>query len=294
MKLASEPLLSLAIVHEAGSLSGAARMLGKTQPALSMQMRNLAAIVGQPVLARNRRGVALTAVGLELLPHAQAIARAMRSVHSTMDKIAGKEEGTLRIITSTSVAIYCLPGPLGRLKHRFPNLEVQVARQSAENSIEILKQGRAELVVERGPEMTVPPRGFELTRIIEDSTIFAVPPDHPLCKTGRVSVRDIEGLAFVVQEHPSRTRRLVERLFQENGLDFRPTYETVGIEAVKEAVLQGAGTGFLPRVSVNREVQNGELVALELDHVEARRPIFAVHAENKLNSPLCKAFLECL
>lgn len=294
MHLNPDHLLALALVHETGSLSGAARELGKTQPALSMQMRALSGVVGLPVVLPSRRGVRLTDVGIALLPHAQAIARALRSASIAIDTTKGKRTRTLRVYTSTSVAVYLLPLAITRLKADIPEVDVHLTRRPSESSIEALTSGKVDLVIERVENVPPPPVGFDVTRIFEDSTVFAVRPDHPLAGAKSLAINDILKEGIVAQEHPSRTRRLIERLFQERGAVFSPSIETIGVEAVKEAVLQGFGAGFLPRVCLERDVARGDLVAVNIDHPALQRSVIAIHVEGKLKTDLCKAFLHAL
>lgn len=294
MPISPEHLLSLAIVHESGSLSGAARSLGKTQPALSMQMRALGETVGQPVIVPTSRGVRLSDLGLELLPHAQAIARAIRATSKVVDKASRQESGRLRILTSTSVAVYLLPPVIASLKKAFPDVDVKIARRSSGNSIETLKRGHADLVIERVEVVPEPPIGFAVTRVFDDTTVLAVPPTHQLAQLTAIDIAQLQQIEIVAQEHPSRTRRLIERLYQESNIDFDPIIETIGVEAVKEAILQGFGVGFLPLVSIKREIARRELVSIHVNHPATQRAVIAMHAEDKLNSPLCRAFLEFL
>src|SRR5690625_8043437 len=76
MALKPEHLLSFARVAETGSISAAAESLHRSQPALSMQLRQLTEAIGEPLYRRHRGGVHLTETGLALLPHAQALERA--------------------------------------------------------------------------------------------------------------------------------------------------------------------------------------------------------------------------
>lgn len=293
MRLQPDHLLVLALVARTGSLTEAARRLGRTQPAVSTQIRRLSDAVGEPVVARHRYGVTLTPAGKALLPSAQALARSLENAGEIGDRLRGLKQGPLRVLTSTSVAVYFLPPLLALIHERYPGIELQLRHRTPDEAIRELNRSDADLAVVRAPIGAIPPN-FVSSLLLTDETIVAVPPDHRLAGRDDLRVDDLDGLEVVVRGDPSPTRRLVERLAAEAGVGFRVKFEVGTIEALKEAILQGFGAGFLSRLVVAREVDSGRLAALRMHHPALFREIHLIHASPAQVSPRVGAFLDAL
>lgn len=114
-------------VAEAGSLSGAARQLGLSQPTLGRQIRMLEDALGVTLFTRQPRGLALTEAGAELLPSARSMQDAARGFALTA---AGRVEavaGTVRITASDVVALKVLPEILAEIRRKEPDIEIEIA-----------------------------------------------------------------------------------------------------------------------------------------------------------------------
>lgn len=125
---------SFLAVAEAGSLSGAARALGMTQPSLGRHIAEIEASLKVTLFWRVARGVALTPAGEALLPHARAMRDAAREFALAA---AAREEGmagTVRITASRVMAFYTLPPIIADLRRKAPQIEVDlVASDETEN-----------------------------------------------------------------------------------------------------------------------------------------------------------------
>jgi DNA-binding transcriptional LysR family regulator len=119
-------LQSFAFVVEHGSFSAAAERLQLTQPAVSLQIRQLERSLGTPLIERVGRKATPTAAGVELLSHVgqiqDAVAAAVAAVGSRTKGVAGR----VRIGTGATACIFLLPAVLGGLRKRFPALEITV------------------------------------------------------------------------------------------------------------------------------------------------------------------------
>ncbi len=117
-------------------------------------------------------------------------------------------------------------------------------------------------------------------------------PDHPLAGR-RVAIGDLEGLVVVARETSSGTREVVERALGQAGLRVSVSLEATGIEAFKEAVLEGLGAGFISKLAVRREVAAGLLLSYPLGP-SFSRPLTLLHPPLKLCSKATRTFLASL
>lgn len=116
----------LAVMRE-GSLSGAARALGMTQPSLGRHMRELESALGAALFARSPQGLEPTELARELVPHAQAMASASAALRRTAS--AGREEvsGTVRLTASEVIGAEVLPSILTEFRERHPGIVIELA-----------------------------------------------------------------------------------------------------------------------------------------------------------------------
>ena len=260
-------LIALASVASSGSLTAAGGVLGRTQPAVSSHLKQLSQNIGAPLLVRHRHGVHLAPAAAVLLPYAQACVRALEGAQQAMERLRGLEIGTLRVLASTSVAVYMLPPVLAAFHTNYPGIALQMTRCNAEDAIRSLETGDGDIAVVRGgaPMRATLPSNFVIDTLLRDETILAVPPGHSLAKGKDVRLRDLDGLDIIERESGSATRALVERIAAQAKIKLNVKFQTVGVEALKEAILQGFGAGFLSRLAVQREVDRGTLVAISVN-----------------------------
>lgn len=289
-------LIALASVARHGSLTAASAALGKTQPAVSAQLKQLNSAVGAPMLSRHRHGVTLTAAGASLLPYAQACVRALEGAGQEIAKLRGLEEGVLRVLASTSVAVYMLPPVLAAFHAKFPKIELRMTRHNAEDAMRALERGAGDIAVVRESAQISSDVGsdFVVRTLFDDETVLAVPPDHRLANRGTLKLTQLDGLEIVAREAGSATRALMEQLAEQAGISFKIKFQTVGVEALKEAVLQGFGAGFISRLAVQREVQSGVLSIARIKAPEVRRRITIAFPAAGLCVPSLPPFVEIL
>jgi DNA-binding transcriptional LysR family regulator len=289
----TEHLLTLATVARTGSLSRAARLLGKTQPAISTQIKLLGDYVGEAVVTRHRHGVRLTPGGEALLPAAQEVARAVDNAEQIVKRLQGNEISPLRIASATSIAVYLLPQALARYRERYPKTDVRLDRTSAPEAIRSLEQNDSDLALIRGP-LDHMPKGAACLELAGDETVLTVRPDHALANRKQIRLKDVDGLEIVSQGADSATQAMVERLAAAAGIAFRLKFVAPGVDAVKEAVFQGFGAGFLSQLAIAREVADGRLKAIRIADADLRRPVILLHTQSALLSPRLKGFLDVL
>lgn len=115
----------LAVMRE-GSLSGAARALGMTQPSLGRHMRELESALGVALFARSPQGLAPTELARELVPHAESMASASAALRRVAS--AGQDEisGAVRISASLVIGAEVLPPILAAFRERHPGIVIEL------------------------------------------------------------------------------------------------------------------------------------------------------------------------
>ncbi|WP_026792162.1 LysR family transcriptional regulator [Pleomorphomonas oryzae] len=127
-----------------GSLSGAARALGLTQPSIARHIDALEEAVGAPLFLRTSRGLSPTDAALELRPFAELMASTSAALLRTAEGRSGEVDGTVRISASEVVGIIHLPAILTRLRQRYPRLTIEL---SLSNAVDDLLKRQADIAI---------------------------------------------------------------------------------------------------------------------------------------------------
>jgi len=258
------------VVAQAGQVSGAARLLHLSQPAVTAQVRQLEAEVGSPLFTRHPEGMRLTDAGRRLLDYA-------RQIHGLLEEArdqaagSGMSGGQLRLAASTTIAGHVLPllfqGFLAR--HRPDGLQLDVG-----NTEEVLAWVREGVVALGMVEGLTRAAGLSLEPYLRDELVAVRPVRGPGNLAAVRSASGIMGVPLIWREAGSGTRAVVERAFHEAGLKRRPREGDLVLgdtEAIKTSVLAGLGIGFLSRWSIQREIEHGELEVIALPDLAIHR-----------------------
>jgi DNA-binding transcriptional LysR family regulator len=296
MAIDAEQLMTFAVVAKHGSLSAAAQERHRSQPAVSAQLKRLSEEVGEPLYRRHRHGVELTGTGEMLLPYAEALVRALEGARSWSRGMRTGLRGSLRVAASMTAAVYLLPRVLADFHRLHPGLELRLLTRNSLDALALLHRAEADLALVEGP-VPATPADLEARTLFQDEIVLVVRPEHPLAGGTEVAAADLPGLATVQREEGSGTREVVELALAEMSLPapgVRVALEATGIEAVKEAVLNGFGAGFISRLAVQREVEAGVLVALPVAAPGFRRNMTLLHPSYDLCSQATRRLLDFL
>ncbi|NXY95931.1 LysR family transcriptional regulator [Streptomyces sp. BR123] len=185
-----ERLRTLDALARHGSVSGAADGLHVTTSAVSQQMAKLEREVGQPLLAKNGRGVRLTDAGQLLADHAARILSQVEVAQADVEAQRGCAVGELRIGAFPTGMRGLLPGTLTALSAAHPGLRLLAREQEPAESMAAVVRGDLDLALAidwHNKRMPVP---TELARahLLDDACDIAVPVGHPLADRARVSL----------------------------------------------------------------------------------------------------------
>ena len=234
-------LLVFREVARAGSLAGAARTLGWTQPAVSQHVRRLEADSGTPLVVRAGRGVALTQAGRVLLGHADAVAERLAAADQELAALSGLAAGQVRIAAFPTAAAVLLPPVLEALLARAPGLDVRFAELEPPEAETAVRAGEADLaVVFRHALDSTPVEGDLLREPLHRHPVLAVVPD------GRAprDLADLSGERWIAGCPRCRSHLL--RCATGRGFVPDVRFATDDHVVVQRLVARGLGVALLP------------------------------------------------
>lgn len=268
------------------SFSAAARALHLTQPAVSMQVRQLEQAAGLPLVEQLGRRVHLTDAGRELLRYAAGISDLLREAEDAMRSLQGIGGGELSIAV-TSTAKYFAPSLLAEFRRRHPEVRLRLAVSNREAVVRALTENTVDLAV-----MGRPPRGLEVeaAAFAKHPIVVIAPPGHPLAARRRLPLEALAGETFIIREPGSGTRNAMEHVLAERGFKMRETLEMSSNETIKQAVMAGMGVAFLSMHTIGLELRARRLVLLPVAGLPVMREWFVIHRKGKRLSPAAQAF----
>ena len=289
-------LRHLAVFHavaETGSLSKAAERLYITQPAVSRQLKSLEDALGLTLLDREPRGVRLTEAGHTLYDYASRIFSLSDRARASMEELTSLKSGRLSLGASTTIGNYLLPSVLAQFRDQHPDMDIHLEIGNTDTIQHLLLDNRIDLGFTEG---FVEHHELEANIFLHDELAIIAPVGHPLSSSDDTA--DISSLcrhAWVMREPGSGTQAVLERILRSHGCSEPHATFTLGsTEAVKGAVLAGAGIAGVSYLTVINEISAGTLVRIPCRDVAFRRPLHQLRHRNRHAVPAVAAFLDLL
>ena len=274
-------LQTFVIVVEHGSFSAAAERLQLTQPAVSLQIRQLERTLGAGLIERVGRKARPTAAGVELLSHAgqiqDAVAAALEAVGSRTKGVAGR----VRIGTGATACIFLLPSILGKLRKKYPALEITVVTGNTADIAKSLEENTIDVAL-----VTLPLSGrmFEIMPVIEDEFVLIAPTDMVLPL--RITPSVLSAKAVILYEPNSNTRRIADNWFLRGAVSLKPAMSLGSVEAIKEIVRVGLGCAILPSMALRNEQARQSLAIRSLSPQLSRQLAVVVRRDKRVDTGL--------
>ncbi|MBR0668203.1 LysR family transcriptional regulator [Roseomonas hellenica] len=288
MSITLRQLRAMVAVARNGSLGRAAALLHLSQPALTVQIRELERALGVRLFDRGARGAEPTEAGRELAEAFGRILGDLDAVVAGARDVAALRSGLVRVATLPSVGATVLPAVLARLRERSPRIRVAVRDAVAARVGALVKSGAAELgiaAIDPDPEL-------EASLLFEDRMVAVLPAGHPLEKKRSVPLAALAAVPLVLGEESS-VRSLFDRACAAEGLHVVPAYEATYISTLMGMVRAGLGVGVLPASAVAPRTEPAIRIRPITDPPIPRRIMLLRRAGRSL-SPAAEAFVEAL
>ncbi len=268
------------------SVSKAAERLFVTQPAVSMQIRQLEEAFGLALVEPAGRNIQLTVAGEAFLGYATAAMGQFRDLEALMAEHVGLKKGRIDLAV-VSTAKYFIPMLLVRFGKLHNGIDVQLKIDNRENVLGMMTRNEADLVV-----MGRAPSHLECqaTAFATNPLAMVAPPDHPLARRKNLPFTALADYRFVVREDGSGTRAAMQRLFEDNQTPLQVAMEMPSNETIKQAVMAGMGLSFLSMRTVRHELASGHLALLDVQGLPQINHWYVTHLSSRKLSPATKAF----
>jgi DNA-binding transcriptional LysR family regulator len=238
-----DQLQALQEVVALGSFSAAAQRLRLTQPAISLQVRELEKRFDVQLVQRVGKRAYATAAGEELLRYASRLIAEAGDATTAMRRHREGHLGRARLGTSVAVCTYLLPPVLTGLRSAYPQIELTISVGTTENVVERILDNELDIGIVTVPVKSHP--ALEVEPLREDP-MMAFFPGNERRLPRAVDPRYLAGRNLILSNRQSQTYRIIARWFETGGVELRPIMELANTEAIKTLVAAGIGVGILP------------------------------------------------
>ena len=283
-------LRALVAVHSDRSVTAAAKRLHLSQPAVTLQIRNLQALAGLPLIQRTGDGMLLTDAGREVLALSERIEAAITNCETSLEMMAGKTAGRVSI-GAVSTAKYFVPFMISGFSRLHPNVDVTLSIGNRQEIGTALRGYDLDFAI-----MGRPPADIDMdVRLIGDHPhVIIAPTGHRLARKSRIALADLAEETFLMREPGSGTRGLMEQLFETARVRPKIGMAMSSNETIKQAVIAGLGIAFISAHTVATELDERRLVTLDVVGLPVVRQWFVLSRKDKILLPPARAMLEFL
>ena len=268
------------------SFTRAAEELHLSQPAVSMQIRQLEDSIGLPLFEKLGKQVSLTEVGREVYHYSQGINRYLSEMEEVLESLKGLSRGHLHVAVASTVN-YFAPRLMAAFHKAYPGIDLELDVANRERLIQLLVANSVDMVL-----MGQPPDNVEVESeaFMQNPLVVVAPPNHPLSGEVRIPLERLAQEIFVMREPGSGTRLAMERFFQKHRLTIRQGMQMTRNEAIKQAVRAGLGLGIVSAHTIELELETGRLTTLDVAGFPIERQWYLVYRKRKRMSPPSRAF----
>jgi DNA-binding transcriptional LysR family regulator len=272
------------------NFSMAAKKLFLSQPAVSMQIRQLEESLGLPLFEQLGKKIYLTDAGRELFHYSRNITQQLVEMESVLAEMKGLGHGKLTI-SVVNTANYFTPKLLAKFCQRYPNINVILQVANRDSVLKQLSENTTDLAI-----LGQPPEGLDISAqaFLDNPLVVIAATNHPLAKLKRVKFDRLAEESFLSREQGSGTRSAMERIFAQHQIQPRISMEMETNEAVKQAVQAGMGLGILSLHSIELELETKRLAVINVEDFPLMRSWFVAHRSHKRLSGAATAFKDFL
>lgn len=285
-------LEAFAAVARIGSISGAAKDLIVSQPAMTARIQALERSLGLALFVRSRSGSRLTEAGRALLPHAHRAMTAVAGGRRAVGDVASGSGGRLTIGAAPAVSTYVLPAMLHRFQANHPRVQLSVRSGHSEEVLEMVLREDVEIGLMR----PIQHADVVSTPLYEDELVLVVHRGHHFAASGQIRMAQMATEHLILFDRTSSYHELTSSIFRQAGIDPRGYLEVDNIDAAKRMVEQRLGIALLPRTSVLAEIGTGRLFPVKITDMAPlkRQIVVARRRDAGAMGPAAAAFLRTL
>jgi len=272
------------------SYTGAADSLHMSQPAVSMQIKQLENNAGLSLFEQVGKKIFLTHAGDELYTHSRKISRSLEDIDEIFMQIKGVRKGRL-MISAVSTASYFTTRMLAEFSRCYEGVDI---------SLDVTNRSRLNTQLEDNiPDLAIMGKvkadgkvALDAQVFMENPLVIIARPGHSLQYEKDISLERLAYEQFVAREPQSGTRQAVEKYFESHGVPFCFNMELSDNETIKQTVAEGFNLAIVSLHTLELELKTKRVCILNVTGFPIISHWYLAHLREKSLSPVAEAFKE--
>src|SRR5579863_378271 len=276
---------------ETESFTKAAQINNVTQSAVSQQISSLDRVFKSLLIERSKKRFRLTREGQVLYDYSKQIIQTYESLHSKLQELKDIISGTIRVATIYSIGLHDLPPYIKKFMKNYPTVNIHVEYRRANQVYEDVFSNVVDLGLVAYP---MKDSKLEIIPLRKEPLVLICYPQHPFAKQKSIKLKHLIDQKVIGFEPDFPTRKALDKILREYGVEVKHVMEFDNVETVKRAVEIDAGISIVPMGTVQQETSKQTLVAVPIEDGDFYRPLAAIYKKSKVLSPAMKQFLTIL
>ncbi len=272
------------------SFTRAAIELSLTQPAVSIQIKQLEGHIGMPLFEQIGKRIFLTDAGHKLYATCEDIFERLNSLETSLNELQGSIKGQLKIAVVTT-ATYFVPRLFQAFSRIYPEVNLRLQVDNRVKILERLTNNKDDLVI-----MGQAPEHLNVTAhsFLNNPLVVLASSQHQLTGQSKIPLTRLLQENILMREVGSGTRLAIEKNFANNHLEMRTKIELGSTEAIKQGILANMGVSILSKHAVSLELATKKISILDVETFPLQRTWYVTHLTEKELSLVARTFLEFL
>ena len=270
------------------SYTRASEELHLSQPAVSMQVKQMENLLDAALTEKIGKKLFLTPVGQVIWDYAIHVLSSKSAMEETIASMRGSEKGHLRLaVPETANQFVTLT--LAKFRKLHPGISFELLIHNRQGLLECMKNNDADLVImgQTPEELDLQTRSF-----MNNPLVIIAPVNHPLTKNKSIKLSDLADIEFVVREVGSGTRLAMQKFFSQHQAHLKTSMEMPTNEAIKQAVSAGLGLGIVSLHTLQQELALNLVEILNVKEMPNMRIWYIVHQKQKIVTPAMQVFMD--
>lgn len=273
-------------VVETQSVTKAAEELHLTQPAVSIQLKNLQDQFDIPLTEVVGRKIYITDFGKEIAKSAEQILEQVNAINYKTLAYKGQLSGKLKI-SVVSTGKYVLPFFLSNFMDKNPGVQLEMDVTNKSKVLESLEKNEIDFAL-----VSILPNNLNIEKIdLLSNKLFLIGKSDLPVKPSSKNLEFLGSLPLIFRENGSGTRQTMERFILQHNIQVQKKMELTSNEAVKQAILAGLGLSIMPLIGIKNELSNGELKIIPVKGLPITTTWSLIWLRGKRRTAVAEAFL---
>jgi DNA-binding transcriptional LysR family regulator len=271
-----------------GSITKAAKMLGLSQPAVSLQIQDLQNKYNFKLFDIIEKKIFLTPIGKEIFDRCSIIFDIENQIDLLIEDYQNLKNGLLTLFSTSSFTYFYLPAIITQFKKKLPEI---VTHTYTYNSAKIIKKTLNSIndIGFIGYKIEHP--NLIVKELVRENLFVICHPEHALSKKYVIMPNDLEGHNFITTEKNAGTRRAIDKYIEENNIKLNIIAEFDSLISIIEMVKQNHGISIVAKRITEEYIKRKEIVGIPI-HGGCFRYFYIIYHREKYISEIVKKFLE--